>query len=119
MTRGDTGSQGENTGVDKEWQGEEEVVELPVQNTTMDIETKYMLYQCMITMIQMWYIFILPFFLFSFVHIRQEQSVFLNNKDRYVSNIWQIIERKKNPLFLQWYVAGHFLEKVNFVNVIT
>ena len=53
MTRGDTGSQGENTGVDKEWQGEEEVVELPVQNTTMDIETKYMLYQCMITLIQM------------------------------------------------------------------
>lgn len=26
MTRGDTGSQGENTGVDKEWSGEEEVV---------------------------------------------------------------------------------------------
>lgn len=26
MTRGDTGSQGENTGVDKEWRGEEEVV---------------------------------------------------------------------------------------------
>lgn len=26
MTRGDTGSQGENTGVDKEWSGEDEVV---------------------------------------------------------------------------------------------
>lgn len=26
MTRGDTGSQGENTGVDKEWWGEGEVV---------------------------------------------------------------------------------------------
>lgn len=26
MRRGDTGSQGENTGVDKEWSGEEEVV---------------------------------------------------------------------------------------------
>lgn len=26
MTRGAAGSQGENTGVDKEWRGEEEVV---------------------------------------------------------------------------------------------
>lgn len=26
MTRGDTGSPGENTGVDKEWRGEKEVV---------------------------------------------------------------------------------------------
>lgn len=54
MTRGDTGSQGENTGVDKEWRGEEDVVVCLgswLFETLTDIETKYMLYQRLIALI--------------------------------------------------------------------